>query len=163
MSRPAKVPRLRDVVGLSSNTSIHAVYKILKRLPIGGGRDKLYDANQEVFNALRIREPLELEDGSNFDWDLASPSRLLQYMVSVSRELQEVYARSANANSCSIDRKWQRQQHQISNGISKDSENHKKQRSQPFGVFVFLLRTPHPHDNMRKVGRMHEVWNPICM
>ena len=50
----------------------------------------------ELFDALRVVEPITLADGSAFEWEFAHPSLLLAEMVGCSPMLQSMYADVAN-------------------------------------------------------------------
>ena len=92
----------------SGNISVAGLARMVERLPADGAHShsSLRRANADLLNEVLCAEAVQLDDGSTFSWEFADPSKLLQTMVSSSRELQDIYLRAFREKPCSPHRRW---------------------------------------------------------
>ena len=69
-------------------------------------RHILSDANLERFMQLRHVEPLDLRDGTTFNWEFCEPNRMLASMVHECSPLEELFIKAANEYPCSANQPW---------------------------------------------------------
>ena len=97
------------VFGLTSNLRLGKILRAIQ----GGHECSEWFIRQSVGVAsdlckeLLHKEPMEMNDGNEFIFEVLEPNRLVSYVVKSCPELAEMYARAANLHEPTLENPWE--------------------------------------------------------